>query len=189
MDEARRAGEAAPGMRGGNEATRREPPPNAAPPGFEEHVYERSFAVAAPRESVWRWLEDPATFVDGQIWPFRVEFVSAEPGVQPGFHVGGLNVHHGPMMSFAGVLTEIREGEYRDLHYFYGSYVLSLRLIRPTRLEFWVEDSGLGATGVCLRVTSYVRSGLAGPWTALQRLFWSRFPRWLARSLDASVIG
>ncbi len=166
-----------------------EAPPHVAPPGFAEHVYERSFVVSAPRQAAWAWLEDPATFVDNQIWPFRVEFVSADPGVPPGFHVGGLNVHHGPLLCFAGILTEIREGAYRDLRYFYGSYALSLRLIRPTRLEFWLEDAGEGETRVRLRVTSLVRGWLAGTWTVAQRVFWRRFPRWMARSLGARVIG
>ncbi len=29
---------------------------------------------------------------------------------------------------------------YRDLKYFYGPYALSPRLVRPTRLRFWVEE-------------------------------------------------
>lgn len=166
-----------------------DPPPNACPPGFVPHAYEVSFRVSAPRSEVWAWLEDPATFVDGQIWPFRVEFVSADPAVAPGFTVGGLNVHHGPLMCFAGQLTTIREGAYRSLHYFYGSYVLSLRLLRPTCLEFWVEDASDGSTEVRLRVSSFVRPWLAGTWSALQRLFWRRFPRWMASSLGAEQIG
>ncbi len=166
----------------------RTPPPNAAPPGFVAHVFEKRFRVSAPRSSVWQWLEDPTTFVDSQVWPYRVEFVSAEAGVAPGFQVGGLNVHHGPFLHLPGMLTEIREG-YRDLHYFYGSFVLSPRLVRPTRLEFRVEDAPEGDTGVEMRLTSFVRGGFAGLWTFGQRLFWSRFPRWMARSLGGRVSG
>ena len=87
------------------------------------------------------------------------------------------------------MLTEIREGEYRDLHYFYGSYVLSPRLERPTRLQFWIaEEPGppRAATRVRLRVDSFVRSGrMARLWTRGQRFFWSRFPSWMARSSGA----
>lgn len=165
-----------------------DPPPNACPPGFIAHTYEESFRIGAPREAVWSWLERPATFVDGQIWPFRVEFVSSDPAVAPGFVVGGLNVHHGPLMSFAGQLTEIREGAYRSLHYFYGSYVLSLRLIRPTCLEFWVEDADAAATDVRLRVSSFVRRPIAGAWGRAQRVFWRRFPRWMGSALDAPLL-
>ena len=116
-----------------------------------------------------------------------MEFVSSEPGVPPGFEVGGLNLHHGPLMCFAGMLTEIREGEYRELCYFYGSYVLSLRWIRPTRLEFWVDDAEGSSTRVRLRVESHVRPGLAGLWTRAQRIFWARFPSWMARALRCEI--
>ena len=49
--------------------------PTWAPSGFVPHVYRRSFAVPFEIRRVWEWLNDPATFVEGQIWPFRVEFV------------------------------------------------------------------------------------------------------------------
>ena len=164
------------------------PPPNACPPGFVAHTFEQSFEIDTPRAAVWSWLENPETFVRGQNWPFRVEFLSHDPAVPPGFAVGGLNAHHGPLMSFVGQLTEIREGAYRSLHYFYGSYLLSLRLVRPTRLEFWVEDTTDGTTHVRLRVSSYVRQSTAGLWTFVQRLFWRRFPRWMSSALDAPLI-
>ncbi|MDJ0850048.1 MAG: hypothetical protein QNK04_16885 [Myxococcota bacterium] len=157
--------------------------PQAAPSGFEPHAFEKDFSVGAPRERAWGWLEDPATFVEGQVWPYRVEFVSVD-GNPPGFHVGGLSIHHGPFLHLPGVLTEIREGEYRDLQYFYGSYAISPRLVRPTRLRFWLSEESApgGATHVRLRLDSFVRRGLGGLWTAGQRVFWSRFPRWMERS-------
>ena len=150
-------------------------PPNARPPGFVDHAFEHAFEVGAPPSSVWAWLNDPDTFVRGQVWPFRVEFVSASPDEPAGFHRGGLNIHHGPLMSLPGTLTEIRDEEYRDLQYFSGSYVLSLRLIRPTRLEFWLTDMSHGGTRVRLRLSGFVRRPLAGIWTAAQRIFWRRF--------------
>ena len=164
--------------------------PQAVAPGFAPHAFSLSFGVSAPRERVWAWLEDPATFVDGQVWPYRVEFTSGDER-PPGFHVGGLNIHHGPFLHLPAVLCEIEEGCFRDLRYFYGSFVLSPRLVRPTRLRFWVEDeSGEagGGTLVRLRLDSFVRAGFTRSWSWGQRLFWSRFPRWLARSLDASVL-
>lgn len=159
-------------------------PPNACPGGFAKHAFETAFRIDAARASVWAWLEDPDTFVRGQIWPFRVEFLSTEPSVPPGFSTG-LNIHHGPLMCFAGQLTEIREGEYRCLHYFYGSYVLSLRLVRPTALEFWVDDAPGGGTHVRLRVSSFVHHRFARAWSLLQGLFWKRFPRWMCSALEA----
>ncbi len=40
-----------------------------APPGFVEHAHELSFLTPYSRSRAWRWLNDPATFVEGQIWP------------------------------------------------------------------------------------------------------------------------
>ncbi len=154
--------------------------PNGAPAGFVSHVYRRTFRVPHPVGRVWGWLNDPATFVEGQVWPFRVEFVDG------GFEPGVLNVHHGPFMSFAGAIGEVSEPEdgpaYRDLKYFYGSYAISPRLVRPTRLQFWTERSGEGAA-VTLQVDSFVRRRFAWPWDLLQRGFWSWFPRWMESAL------
>lgn len=150
--------------------------PTGAPAGFVEHVYRKTFTVPFPPGQVWTWLNDPATFTEGQVWPFRVEFVRG------GFEPGVLNVHHGPFMLFAGVIGEVREGEYRDLRYFYGSYALSPRFARPTRLQFWTRPVPEG-TEVSLRVDSLVRRRFRGLWDAGQDLFWRRFPRWMASAL------
>jgi len=145
------------------------------------------FETPHPLDSVWRWLNDPATFTEGQVWPFRVEFVGG------GFEPGVLNVHHGPFINFAGVMGEVRDpGDssagttaYRDLKYFYGSYALSPRLARPTRLQFWAEPAPGGGTRVTLQLDSFVREPFVRPWELAQRAFWSRFPRWMGRSLEA----
>ena len=148
-------------------------PPQAAHAAFEPHAFEKTFVVPKPRGNVWSWLEDPATFTDSQIWPYRVEFVSADAN-PPGFYEGGLNIHHGPLLHLPAMLTEIRDGSYRDLHYFYGSYVLSPRLVRPTRLRFWVEDdTEARGTRVRLQLDSFVRRGFVGAWSLGQRIFWS----------------
>lgn len=161
--------------------------PNGAPEGFVPHVYRREFVTPHGIERVWDWLNDPATFVEGQVWPFRVEFVDG------GFEPGVLNIHHGPFMNFAGAIGEVRGPEegagdgvaYRDLKYFYGSYAISPRLVRPTRLQFWAERSG-GNTLVTLQVDSLVRRRFVPAWDLSQRLFWSRFPRWLGAALGNS---
>jgi len=160
-------------------------PPNARPAGHVAHAFEHRFTLDASPAEAWAWLERPETFTESQTWPFRVEFLSPEPGVPPGFHVGGISIHHGPLMSFAGVLTEIREGEYRDLHYFFGSHLFGLRRIRPTRLEFWVEPDAGGGAEVRVRIGSFVHRALARPWTWAQGIFWRRFERWMRRSLPA----
>ena len=74
--------------------------PTGAPSGFVTHAYRRSFAVPFEIGRVWGWLNDPATFSEGQVWPFRVEFVEG------GFEPGVLNAHHGPLLNVAGVIGE-----------------------------------------------------------------------------------
>ena len=154
--------------------------PVGAPEGFVEHAYQKTFFVGHPVGRVWGWLNDPATFVEGQVWPFRVEFVDG------GFKPGVLNVHHGPLLNVAGAIGEVRGlGErpaYRDLKYFYGSYAISPRLARPTRLQIWAEEGGAG-TVVTLRLDALVRRPFARTWGLGQRVFWSRFPRWIDSAL------
>jgi hypothetical protein len=128
-------------------------------------------------------LNDPATFTEGQVWPFRVEFIDG------GFEPGVLNAHHGPFLNLAGVIGEVLGFErgiaYRELKYFYGSYAISPRLVRPTRLQFWAEESA-GGTLVTLQVDSLVRRPFRRAWDLWQQIFWSRFPRWMASALEDS---
>ncbi len=160
--------------------------PVAAPPGFTPHVYRRSFVTPFPSGQVWAWLNDPATFTEGQVWPFRVEFVDG------GFEPGVLNVHHGPLLNVAGVIGEVRNPRpggvgYRDLKYFYGSYAISPRLVRPTRLQFWAEETKWedGGTLITLQLDSLVRRSFVSLWDRSQRIFWSRFPIWMKKELSA----
>ena len=162
------------------------PVPAGAPSGFVPYAYRRSFVALFGTEQVWEWLNDPATFTEGQVWPFRVEFVDG------GFEPGVLNVHHGPFLNVAGVIGEVRDPRpgvpaYRDLKYFYGSYAISPRLVRPTRLQFWAEETDLegGGTLVTLRLDSLVRRPFVPLWERSQRIFWSRFPVWMKKELSA----
>ncbi len=159
--------------------------PVGAPPGFVPHVYQRSFVASLPIERVWAWLNDPATFTEGQVWPFRVEFVDG------GFEPGVLNVHHGPFLNAAGIIGEVRDPRpgvpaYRDLKYFYGSYALSPRLVRPTRLQFWAEETDRegGRTLVTLQLDSLVWSPFVPLWDRSQEVFWARFPVWMKKELS-----
>ena len=156
--------------------------PNGAPRGFVGHGYTKTFRTPHPIERVWAWLNDPATFVESQIWPYRVEFVDG------GFEPGVLNVHHGPFLNVAGAIGEVRgpggdRPAFRDLQYFYGSYALTPRLVRPTRLRFWAEENGPSGTSVTLRLDSLVRESFVKPWDFSQKVFWSRFPRWMDAAL------
>jgi hypothetical protein len=61
---------------------------------------------------------------------------------------------------------------------------VSPRLFRPTRLRFWVEEAPNGpGTLVTLRLDALVRAPFAGVWGLSQRVFWSRFPRWMEGAL------
>ena len=156
--------------------------PTGAPPGFVSHVHRYTFPTPHPPSLVWAWLNDPATFTEGQVWPFRVEFIGG------GFEPGVLNAHQGPLLNLPGVIGEVRgfgRGvAYRDLKYFYGSYAISPRLVRPTRLQFWAGGSD-GGTLVQLRLDSLVRRPFVPLWEHSQRIFWSRFPGWIKKELSA----
>lgn len=151
--------------------------PIGAPPGFVAHRHRYAFELAHPRERVWRWLAAPETFVAAATWPWRVEFVGG------GFEPGVRTAHYGPGMNFAGVLTEVSPPAYRDLQYCYGAYALSLRLARPTRLQFWLDELATDRTRVRLQVDALMRPWLGAPASALQWVFWRRFGRWAARSV------
>lgn len=76
---------------------------------------------------------------------------------------------------------------YRDLKYFYGSYAVSPRLIRPTRLQFQAAETDLEGrdTLVTLRLDSLVRRPFVPLWKHSQRIFWSRFSVWIKKELSA----
>jgi hypothetical protein len=145
------------------------------PKGFKLHVLDRSWDFSVPRKVLWDWLNDPRTFTRGQIPPFKVEFLDLPSGEPGGFVPGCLNVHHGPLMSFHGVSGEVRDREYRDLLYSYGSYAVSLRLARPVRLQFWFEERGEGKSRLRLRLDTHTRSWFTPIWGAVNRFFWWNF--------------
>ena len=151
-----------PGVRRPGAILQVAPSPSSPPPGFVHDVYDHTWVIDRPRPDVWAWLCDPATFTDGQIPPFRVEFLATTSG-ETGFAEGVYNAHVGPLMSFAGVLGEIESETYRDLQYFYGSYAVSHALFRPTRLQFWLDDGERPGTSVLrLQLDTFVRSRALG---------------------------
>ena len=139
------------------------------PRNFQVHVYERQFAIKdkQKREKVWNSLQRRETFVQGQIPPYRVEFDSSSQFGN--FETGELNIHHGPLLSVHGAIGEVSEN-YRDLNYFYGSYVLSFRLIRPTRLEFFLTEEGLN-----LKIHCYIKPWFLPFWRLGNDFFWKFF--------------
>ena len=154
------------------------------PLGFIDHQYDFSFSVNAKPNKVWDWLNNPATFIDNQIWPYKVEFYSPDPSTIPnGFNEGVLNVHFGPFINFAGVITSIKE-DYRDLQYFHGSYALGMRWIRPYRLQFWTEENENGTdTLIKCRINYWVTVSIRPIWDWCQKQFWKTFPRFARKNI------
>lgn len=131
-------------------------------------VYEQTYAFGVERmPEVWRKLNLRETFVENQVFPYRVEFdaESQHGSMQP----GELNIHHGPFLSAHGAVTEV-SASYRGLQYFYGSYVLSFRLVRPVKLEFFREGGNLR-----MRITYFVAPWFAKIWRLFNRAFWRLF--------------
>lgn len=150
------------------------------PDKFKEHSYKREYKSPYSEKEVWEWLNDPKTFTDNQTSPYRVEFLLL-PGQEKAFEEGVFNSHHGPFMSFTGVIGEVNEN-YRDLKYLYGSYFLSFRWIRPHRLQFWSEPNGKG-TKVTMQLDTYVKPSFYGFWKFAMPIFWGRFGRWMNKSI------
>jgi hypothetical protein len=86
-----------------------------------------------------------------------------------GISPGELNIHHGPFLSVHGAIGEVTS-HYRSLDYFYGSYVLSFRLVRPVKLEFFREGGKLK-----LKLCSYVRPWFRPFWWLGNKLLWAGF--------------
>ncbi|MEO9870836.1 hypothetical protein [Ekhidna sp.] len=153
-----------------------------APPNFRNHQHKFSFVIKSDESKVWQWLNDPKTFMNNQVWPYKVEFYSPHPPqIQNGFHEGVLTNHTGPLINFAGQLVSIKEN-YRDLQYFYGSYAIRFSWIRPYRLEFWTKNME-GHTELTCAISSYVKPSMYSLWNKSQKFFWKRFKKWSTQSI------
>jgi len=150
------------------------------PKHFKNHVFSREFESYYTEEQIWQWLNDPKTFTDHQIWPFRVEFLK-DASQEHEFEPGVLNTHHGPLLSLAGEIGEVN-AHYRDLKYYYGSYVFSFRFIRPYRLEFFTEDIK-DKRIVTVQLSSFVKPSFYKLWGWMQGLFWANFGKWMNKSI------
>lgn len=141
---------------------------SSTPKGMVTFAYERTFKVSKEKtDNIWKTLNLRETFVDGQIFPFKVEFDA--PTQNGAFKPGELNIHHGPGLSVHGAIGEVRT-DYRSLLYFYGSYVLSFRLIRPTKLEFFREDDTIR-----LKLHCFLKPWFVPIWRLGNDVFWKFF--------------
>lgn len=131
-------------------------------------VFKKTFKFSeSRRDSIWEKLQRRETFIKGQLPPYKVEFESGE--TRGRFNSGEKNIHHGPLLSVHGEIGELTN-EYRALHYYYGSYVLSFRLIRPTLLEFFKNQDGIE-----VRLHCYVYPAFQKIWRFSNNIFWSLF--------------
>ncbi len=142
------------------------------PANFKEHILSKEYPIEHEQSDVWKWLNNPNTFIDTQVWPFKVEFTRTAEH-KSDFDPGVFNSHHGPFMSFTGVIGEVTPN-YRDLKYLYGSYFLSLRYVRPHRLEFWSVPEGDGCK-VTVKLSTFVTPGFYKIWNWSQNIFWKNF--------------
>lgn len=162
----------------------REAAGQVVPDGFHHDVVQVPVVIAHPVGAVWSWLDDPATFVDGQVWPFAVEF-HHPPGTLA-FRPGVRNDHHGPLLSLPAVVGAVRPPAHRELIYLYGAYVGSTRLLRPSRLLFDLASSPDGRrTRLMVTCEAAVRTPVLGVWRAGNNWFWHRLGRWCDASLSA----
>jgi hypothetical protein len=153
------------------------------PDGFYHDVVQVRVVIPHPVRDVWGWLDDPATFVDGQVWPFAVEF-HHPPGTHA-FRPGVRNDHHGPWLSLPAVVGAVRPPAHRELVYLYGAHVVSTRLLRPSRLLFDLESSpDQRRTRLTVTCEAAVRTPMLAVWRAGNRWFWPRLGRWCDASLS-----
>lgn len=138
------------------------------PKNFNLHTFEMSWDFSSDKcQLAWDKLQLRETFVKGQFPLYKVEF---DAPLQSGaFLPGELNIHHGPFLSVHGAIGEISPS-YRDLKYFYGSYVLSFRLVRPVRLEFFKSQNSIK-----VKLTSYVHPIFQPIWHLGLKFFWGTF--------------
>jgi len=138
------------------------------PPNFHEHIFQMSWSFSPEiAKASWDKLQRRETFIKGQFPPFKVEFDS--PSSSGRFEQGELNIHHGPLLSLHGAIGEINS-DYRNLNYFYGSYILSFRFIRPTRLEFFKSENTIS-----VKISSFVQPWIKPIWNLGLVIFWKTF--------------
>lgn len=142
------------------------------PASLKHHCFKHNWILKKPLEQIWKTLNSMETFSKGQVFPYRVEFTAYEK--EASFSSGVWTNHHGPFLNACGQIGDIKAMEYRDLHYNYGSYVLSFRLIRPVRLQFFFKAHPEG-TQLSVQFDCYVAPFLYGFWHLLMKIFWSGF--------------
>jgi hypothetical protein len=68
-----------------------------APQNFQLHSFKFQFLVNSESSKPWNWLNNPDTFIKGQLFPYKVEFISDDNSLPAEFRKGVFNNHHGPL--------------------------------------------------------------------------------------------
>ena len=158
-------------------------PEQSAPANFQLDCFRLEKSIAKPKAELWHWLNKMETFSEGQTYPYCVEFLSSAPGEKPSFTPGTLTNHYGPLLNVAGIIGDMRPNNYRDLQYFYGSYVFFFGLVRPKRLQFWLKDTdNEDSTQLVVQLDVWLKPWFARIWNLGQSFFWKRFMRWAEKS-------
>ena len=119
------------------------------------------------KNSVWDKLQKRETFTKNQIPPYRVELETIHREGE--LKEGEKNIHHGPFLSEHGEIGKVSD-DYRVLNFYYGSYVLIIRLIRPVLLEFYKIDAGIK-----IKLHSYAHIRSYSIWRFGNNIFWKQF--------------
>lgn len=143
------------------------------PKSFKAYSYKINLNLPGSLDQVWAILNSRATFSKGQIFPFKVEFLG---GVSPKlFDEGEYTNHHGPFLHLPGLISKMEPKKYRELSYFYGSYVLGFRLIRPTLLKMDFVTLSDAKTQVVITLESNAHHFILWLWKLGLHGFWPLF--------------
>ena len=136
------------------------------------HTFKKQWIIQHKIEKTWKILNKMETFTKGQVFPYRVEFISENGPAK--FNTGVWTNHHGPFLNVCGQIGTMKPNEYRDLNYSYGSYVLSFRLIRPVRLQFFFKEND-NKTLLTVQLDTYIAPWFKVIWNLSQHIFWYGF--------------
>lgn len=151
---------------------------NTVPQGFRETKYTHTWPIKIEASRMWKWLNSISTFQEGQVGPYTVEFIDEESPREPRFAKGVQTNHYGPFLNVAGVIGDIKNEEYRDLQYYYGSYVFFFSWVRPTRLQFFYDKS---KKELKMELDAFVKPWFSGVWNWGMKTFWPSFGRWMSK--------
>ncbi|MBE33039.1 hypothetical protein CL647_02800 [bacterium] len=150
------------------------------PKKLKTHSFKKSWLIPHTDKECWNILNKMETFTESQVFPYKVEFIDKKK--PPSFNQGVWTNHHGPLLNLCGQIGKMIKYSYRDLNYSYGSYVVSFRLIRPTRLQFFLEKKN-NETIITVQLDSYVSAWLQKTWSLFQAIFWSNFGKSISKKI------